>query len=45
MGGADETKGCSETSAYQIQKPENNPKENATFRTQRKFEVKKSIYV
>jgi hypothetical protein len=33
---------CSETSAYKIQTPGNHPKrKNTTYRTQRKFEIKK----
>jgi len=32
---------CSETSAYKIQMPGNYPEENTTYRTRRKFEIKK----
>jgi len=32
---------CSETSAYKIQTPGNYPEENTTYRTRRKFEIKK----
>jgi hypothetical protein len=32
---------CSETSAHKIQPPGNYPEENTTYRTRRKFEIKK----
>ena len=38
---------CSETSAYKIQTPGNYPEENIqhTYRTRRKFEIKKTVVV
>jgi hypothetical protein len=36
---------CSETLAYKFQKPVNNPEKATTFRTRRKFQIKKRKFV